>query len=446
MLAVQKNIDVERDLLARLTEARARTDQLFDLVRPDALYERPIPERHRIIFYLGHLEAFDWNLLRDRVVDLNSFHPEFDHLFAFGIDPIGGGLPSDQPRDWPSVEKVREYVDRIRRALDEGLASGLSAESKASAKWQECSSRLLLNVAIEHRLMHAETLTYMLHQLPLDRKIQRARTPELVVPSVQPTMVEIPAGSAVLGLSLDDANSFGWDNEYEARTVTVPSFAIDRYMVTNGQYAEFIAAGGYDNRILWSDGDWKWKTESNITGPNAWKRVGDRWYYQTMFDEIRLPIDWPVYVSHAEATAYARWVGKVLPTEAQWHRAAYGTPEGPRPYPWGVEAPSARLGNFDDQSWDPTPVGAFLAGQSAFGVADLLGNGWEWTASLFEPLPGFEPFPFYRGYSADFFDGQHYVMKGGSARTAACMLRRSFRNWFQAHYQYVYSGFRCVSN
>ena len=112
-------------------------------------------------------------------------------------------------------------------------------------------------------------------------------------------------------------------------------------------------------------------------------------------------------------------------------------------------APKLRIramGNFDFHHWGPTPVGAFPDGQSAFGVADLLGNGWEWTSSRFEPFPGFQRFSFYPGYSADFFDGNHYVMKGASARTAACMLRRSFRNWFQSHYQYVYAGFRCVSN
>jgi iron(II)-dependent oxidoreductase len=159
-----------------------------------------------------------------------------------------------------------------------------------------------------------------------------------------------------------------------------------------------------------------------------------------------LPLDWPVYVSHAEANAYARWAGKSLPTEAQWHRAAYGTADGgERAYPWGEVEPGSHKGNFDFNTWDPTSVGAFPQGRSAFGVFDMLGNGWEWTSTLFAPFPGFEAFPFYRGYSADFFDGKHYVIKGGSARTAASMLRRSFRNWFQPHYQYVYAGFRCVT-
>jgi formylglycine-generating enzyme required for sulfatase activity len=115
-------------------------------------------------------------------------------------------------------------------------------------------------------------------------------------------------------------------------------------------------------------------------------------------------------------------------------------------FPWGDSAPAASHGNFDFARWDPTPVGAFPAGASAFCVNDLIGNGWEWTRTEFAPLPGFEAFAFYPGYSANFFDGQHYVMKGGSWRTAACMLRRSFRNWFQPHYPYVYGAFRCVEH
>jgi iron(II)-dependent oxidoreductase len=166
-----------------------------------------------------------------------------------------------------------------------------------------------------------------------------------------------------------------------------------------------------------------------------------------MFGERRLPLDWPVYVSQAEASAYASWAGKRLPTEVEFHRAAYGTVDGSeRDYPWGDEEPSARHGNFDFRRWDPMPVGAHPAGNSAFGVSDLVGNGWEWTATPFAPFPGFEAFSFYRGYSADFFDGKHYVMKGASMRTASSMLRRSFRNWFQGHYPHIYAGFRCVSH
>jgi ergothioneine biosynthesis protein EgtB len=442
MPSVQREFAVEDLLLRGISDARQKSDSLFEIVRPEALYDRPIPERHRIIFYIGHLEAFDWNLLHENVFGMRSFHPDFDRLFAFGIDPVGGGLPTDQPADWPPLERLREYVLRIRESLDEKLASISSGDVYQRDGF---SLDRLLNVAIEHRLMHVETLAYMLHQLPLERKVpQPAST--VLASTLSPLMIEVPAGIARLGLSRE-VGAFGWDNEFEAHSIDVPAFAIDRYMVTNGQFLEFVEESGYDRRELWSDADWDWKSAIGISSPVFCRKQDGLWLYRTMFAEVALPRDWPVYVSQAEASAYARWAGKALPREEQWQRAAYGSRDGrERAYPWGDDAPDASRGNFDFQSWDPTPVQAHPRGHSPFGVEGMLGNGWEWTSTVFGPFPGFKPFPFYRGYSADFFDGKHFVIKGGSARTAACMLRPSFRNWFQSHYQYVYAGFRCVND
>jgi ergothioneine biosynthesis protein EgtB len=436
---------VTHDLLERVSDARRRSDDLFDLVQLDALYDRPIPERHRIIFYIGHLEAFDWNLLHEAVDGRKTPHPEFDRLFAFGIDPVGGGLPNDQPSDWPRISAVRDYVAQTRAALDKRLTE-VDLDSQSPAR-DGFPLSTLLNVAIEHRLMHLETLAYMLHHLSLARKVRPSHTvlSKAVNNPISHRMIEIPSGTVTLGLSRN-SEAFGWDNEYVAHTRRVPTFEIDQYKVTNRQYLDFLAAGGYDTREFWNDSDWDWKAANEISHPVFWRKSNGAWLYRTMFDEISLPLDWPVYVSHAEASAYSRWAGKSLPTEEEWHRAAYGTPDGSeRFYPWGGESPNANLGNFDFHRWDPTPVNSFPHNKSAFGVHDILGNGWEWTSTIFSPFPGFEPFPFYRGYSADFFDGKHFVMKGASPRTAACMLRPTFRNWFQAHYQYVYAGFRCVS-
>src|ERR1700733_14145978 len=188
------DIAVRRQLLDRVSDARRRSDALFEIVRRDSIYDRPIPERHRIIFYVGHLEAFDWNLLHENVLGLKSFHPEFDHLFAFGIDPVGGGLPTDQPADWPSLEAVRDYVTRIRAALDGKLADG-SLESSALTR-DGFPLDTLLNVAIEHRLMHVETLAYMLHQMPLDRKVPQENLPVLKNAPLSHRMIKIPAGAA----------------------------------------------------------------------------------------------------------------------------------------------------------------------------------------------------------------------------------------------------------
>jgi iron(II)-dependent oxidoreductase len=411
-------------LLARLADARARTDALFDLVRPEALFDRPIAERHRIAFYVGHLEAFDWNLFRQAIPGLRPFHPEYDRLFAFGIDPVEGGLPADQPSDWPSIEEIRAYAARVRGELEPGLDS---------------AGETLLHVAIEHRLMHAETLAYMLSQLDVSRKIAQPAAPAPPAMPVPGGMVEIPPGRVTLG---NASGGFGWDNEFDPHEVDVAAFAIGRRKVTNGEYLEFIRAGGYETPALWTGSSWEWIRREGVKHPAFWNKSGGVWHWKSMFGEIPLPLDWPVWVSHAEASAYARWAGLRLPTEAEWQRAAYGDD---RAYPWGGAPPAAACGNFDFARWDPAPVTAYPAGAGPFGLLDTLGNGWEWTSTVFEPFPGFRTFPFYPGYSANFFDGRHYVLKGGSPRTAACMLRRSFRNWFQPHYPYVYAGFRCVA-
>jgi formylglycine-generating enzyme required for sulfatase activity len=236
---------------------------------------------------------------------------------------------------------------------------------------------------------------------------------------------EIPGGQALLGKRRN--GTFGWDNEYDEHSAPTPAFQIQKHKVTNGEYLRFVQQGG--------------------PRPHFWIEREGRLYWRGMFEEIPLPLDWPVYVTQREAAAYAAWIGKALPSEEQFHRAAFGTRSGnTRTYTWGEGDPAGVSGNFDFRRWDPEPVYASANNVSAFGVSELYGNGWEWTRTVFAPFEGFQAAPSYPGYSANFFDGQHYVLKGGSPRTAARLLRRSFRNWFRPEYPYVYAAFRCVDN
>ncbi len=428
-------------LCARLRAARQRTDSLFALLPDEALRARPVPERHRLIFYLGHLEAFDSNLILRDSLGRESRRPELDRLFAFGIDPLATDLPSDQPSDWPHLVDLRRYNACQRVAVDAAIATTpflRPVHTNLQNGWA-------VNLAIEHRLMHAETLAYLIHQLPYDLKPTGPHPPLSAVAHAPTRTVEIPAGRARLGLARALAPFEAWDNEYEAHDVDVEAFAIESHDVTNADFLDFVCEGGYQERSLWTDEDWAWVQSLGREHPPFWVRTAGAWRYRAMFADVPLGLAWPVYVSQAEAAAFARWRGRALPTEAQFHRAAYGTPEGrERSYPWGEAPPVGRRGVFHFQQWDPSAVGTHRGGDSAWGVSDLVGNGWEWTSTPMAPFPGFEPLPFYRGYSADFFDGRHYVMKGGSPRTDASLLRRSFRNWFQPHYAYAYATFRCV--
>jgi len=427
-------------LMARLAAARRETDALFALVRPHAMLARPIPERHRILFYRGHLEAFDANLLLRDSLAQDPFNEEFGRLFAFGIDPLDGGLPGDEPGDWPDVAEVAAYGVRIRADLDAALATATLGPAAAPS----LRNGWALALAVEHRLMHAETLAYMLQELPYESKVP-GPAPGRETEPPRRSLIGIPAGCATLGAARRDGRGQGWDNEYEGHAVYVPAFAIESHDVTCGDFLTFSREGGYEERSLWDEDGWRWRCEAGVTHPLLWVERAAGWHYRGMFAEAPLNIAWPVFVSHAEAQAYARWRGLSLPTEAQFHRAAYGAPSGDEhAYPWGDAPPSAERGVFGFSAWDPAPAGSHPSGDSAFGVADLVGNGWEWTSTPFAPFPGFEPLPFYPGYSADFFDGRHYVMKGGAARTDASLLRRSFRNWFQAHYRYPHATFRCV--
>ena len=445
-----------RDLAERLARARARTDAFFELLHPDARYERAIAERHRVVFYRGHLEAFDWNLLARASDRAPAFDPERDRLFAFGIDPVDGNLPSDVPSDWPALDEVEAYVARARREVDL-LLDRVELDDVEAGAWE---------MAIEHRLMHAETLAYMLPNLPLAGFVPAA----VVAPAAQPAgagalergggyartglpgtpkRVAIPAGRATLGRRR--GTGFGWDNEFEEQVVDVPGFTIDARPVTNGEFAAFVEAGGYADsmRALWREDDWAWRQAASVEHPVLWRPGADgTWRQRCAFVEQRLDPDLPVQVSLAEARAYAAWIGRRLPTEAEFHRAAFGTPSGTeRSHPWGVGAAVGGVhGAFDFVRVDPMPVGSYPAGDSAFGVADLVGNGWTWTDTPFAPLPGFAIDPRYKGYSADFFDGRHFVLKGGSTQTDRALLRRPFRNWFQAHYPFVFAAFRCVDS
>jgi len=412
--------------------ARMRSDEIFGLLLPEALYERPIAERHRLIFYLGHLETFEWNLICGGVFDMKSLNPEFDRLFAFGIDPTNGNLPTDEAADWPRESEIRNYNRRVRSAVDSCI--------------DQTADERLLHVAIEHRLMHVETLAYLLHGLPYSMKKASVAEEEVVARPFIPRQAMVSEGTATLGLERSSGD-FGWDNEFDSHQVHVPAFAIDVYKVTNGQFLEFVRAGGYEERSFWTESSWEWITASEMRYPKFWKPVADGWRCRTMFADVEFKPFWPVYVSHAEAEAYCKWKGRTMPTEAQYHRAAFGIPDGfERLFPWGNMPPQNQHGNFDFQRWDPAPVNAYPAGDSAFGIADLFGNGWEWTSTVFAPFRGFQPFPFYPGYSADFFDGNHYVIKGGSPRTSALLLRRSFRSWFQPRYPHIYASFRSVQS
>jgi ergothioneine biosynthesis protein EgtB len=422
---------------------RARSRELFDLLLDEAYYSQPIALRHPIVFYEGHLPGFSFNVLVKKALGRPSIDARLETLFARGIDPhetTAGPKGPALRSPWPARDEVHAFADEAdRQVLDAILHADLDRPGDPLLDRAEAVFTIL-----EHEVMHQETLLYMWHRLPFDQKRKpagyRPRVEGVAAPA---EWIEIPAGCATLGVARA-SHAFGWDNEHPALSAQVPAFSIERHNVTNARYRDFVDAGGYRDPQWWRAEDWEWVQREAIAHPLFWERDGDRWRWRGMFESVALPDAWPVYVSQAEASAYARWRGARLPTEAEFQRAAYGSAGGERVHPWGDAPPDATRGVFDFASWDPEAAGSHPKGASAWGVEDLAGNGWEWTSTAFGPFPGFQAMASYPEYSADFFDGEHFVMKGASVATAKELLRPSFRNWFRARYPYVYATFRCA--
>jgi ergothioneine biosynthesis protein EgtB len=441
-LHTSTSVGIDREaLIAWYLRNRERTRALFDLLVEEAYYSQPIALRHPIVFYEGHLPAFSFNTVVKRALGGASIDPALETLFARGIDPSEQSRDSGALLQWPSRATVQQFAEEADRRVIQALTSA-ELEQPGHPLLDRADAVFAI---LEHEAMHQETLLYMWHRLPLSRKRKPAGYhPRVDGSAPRDEWIEVSAGTATLGVDRN-AIPFGWDNEFPSHTEDVARFSIARHDVTNAAFLEFVEAGGYSDERWWHPEDWRWVQKQDVRHPLFWERQEDAWYWRGMFDVLPLPLAWPVFVSYGEASAYAAWSGARLPTEAEFQRAAYGTPEhGERAYPWGDASPRPEHGVFDFVSWDPEPAGTHPAGRSAWGIDDLAGNGWEWTASVFAPFPGFRPMPSYPEYSAEFFDGQHYVLKGASPVTARELIRPSFRNWFRARYPYMYATFRCA--
>lgn len=437
-----------------MRESRAKTHELFGLVIAESDLRRPPSEGFRpLLWHLGHVGAFESYWILQRVKGDPPISSQYDQIF----DPIK--TPRDDASHLPPVAEIESYLARVREDTFRFLARFRPDESDSLLR-----DGYLFNMIIEHEYQHQETIAYLLQMLdPLSKRapqgkslIERARDESKNVRSPLSSTVKIEGGPFEMGAT---GYPFAYDNEQPPHTVELGDFRIDRYPVTNGEFAHFIEAGGYKARSLWSDEGWAWREENRIEWPLYWfpvdgratiggEAAGAAWRVREMFEEAPMRPHHPVAgVSWHEAEAYARFVGKRLPTEAEWEKAASWGPHAAikRRFSWGDEMAREALANFDNRYWGTTAVGSFPAGRSAYGCEDMTGNVWEWTAGVFAGYSGFKAFP-YAEYSEMWFDGDHRILKGGSWTTSGPLLRCSFRNFFRPRFRAAFAGFRCATD
>jgi iron(II)-dependent oxidoreductase len=421
----------KRDLRAALEAVRKRTLRLLDHV-PDAFLKVRVHDFYSPVgWHFGHVgrteefwackEALGGSCLDDRLSFLFADLPE---------------NPKDNRVHLPSREEIVEYLAQTRRRALAALDSAdLDSDSPLLAEgyaWE---------FARQHESQHQETITELLQLI--HKQIGRGESAGSAgwPPDARPTeMVSLPGGAFMMGS--DDPH--GYDNEKRAHEVTVAPFALDRTPVTAAQWLAFIQDGGYRRPELWTPEGWAWRRRENAERPEYWQSGGAACFGLMGLRAIdpREPVSG---INWYEADAYARSVGKRLPTEAEWEYAAAHDPisDRARRYPWGDEPPTNERAACGLLAWSPAPVGGKPAGASALGLLDMAGGVWEWTATPFLPYPGFQAFP-YDGYSKEHMNGGHYVCRGGSWATSDPILRCSFRNWYVPTYRQGFLGLRCA--
>jgi len=291
-----------------------------------------------------------------------------------------------------------------------------------------------LMMGIEHQRIHFETSSMLIRQLPLE-KVKRPALWEYA-PSggsvLKNELREVGGGMVEIGKP-EDSPSYGWDSEYGYRQVQVKPFGASQYMISNGEFREFVLAGGYENADYWDKTAWDWKCRYGVKQPKFWLGDGGNYQYRAMFDEMELPLDWPVEVNYHEAMAYCRWRGEGvrLMGEAEWNLAISEADGAPESY------------NLNLKFGSPSPGGILPQAESLSGLFDLRGNIWEWLGDDFNPLPGFKPHYLYEDNAAPFFDNQHKMMLGGAWVTTGTGVLGFYRNWFRPSF-YQHAGFRIV--
>jgi iron(II)-dependent oxidoreductase len=340
----------------------------------------------------------------------------------------------------PGLGECREFLDRIRHRVTDQLPQ-LDLEGHDPLMRDGFVFRMVL----QHEYQHNETILQTL-QLKRGDPYHPPRgwtPPESPAAHAFDGMVRFPGGRVEIGT---DDRSAAYDNERPRHEVDLAPFLIDAAPVTEEAYADFVEAGGYQEREYWSDQGWTWLQESGVEAPKHWRRDGEGWTVRSMDRERPLDPRRPVcHVCFHEADAYARFMEKRLPSEFEWEAAATWNPEtgSKSAFPWGDEPPTRDLANIDVLSYQTAPVGSYPRNVSPIGCYGMIGDVWEWTSSDFGGYPGYETFP-YPEYSEVFFGDEYKVLRGGAWATRAGAIRGTFRNWDYPIRRQIFSGLRCA--
>jgi len=424
----QQSVDA---LIGDLNDVRKRTLELVAGLDQQQLIGPKLDIVNPLLWEIGHAAYFHelWTL---RQLDgADSFLANADELY----DSINIAHEDRWDLPLPPLDKTMAYMQQVLDAEIERLKN----------RDVNAQDIYLTRYALFHEDMHTEAYTYSRRTLDYPMPVFSDSVLEDKTYDVGPLDGDVKIEGRTFMLGADSNTRFCFDNEKWQHPVDIKPFSIARAATTYQQYAEFIDTGCYENKELWDDEAWDWLQKNNIKMANGWKKNSAGNWLIKYFDQWQTmrPHAAVVHISWHEASAYCRWAGRRLPTEAEWELAASGSPADineKRFYPWGEEIPTEKHVNMNSRAMRSIDVGALPDGDSAYGCRQMLGNVWEWTADTFNPYPGFSA-DMYQDYSQPLF-GQTKVLRGGAWTTRSRMIRNTWRNYYGPDRNDVFAGFR----
>ena len=450
--ASRQHDNTREAVVQALSRTRRRTLDIVAPISEPGLGEQHSPLMSPIVWDLGHIAEFEDLWLVERLGDVvrESALPET-------FDAMRTPRARRGELDLPGRAAILARLDDVRRS---------TLETLSRVDLDRSDNRLLAGGFVyelvrQHEAQHQETILQTISLMASEPYVPLARRQFGSPGPVEVgAMIEVPAGSFEMGAP---AGPFAYDNELPRHDTRTDAFEIGRFPVTNGEYIEFMAAGGYDDPKLWTDAGRHWKEKAGLAAPKYWRptdlrgpfsstdaaevaRTGGTSEWERITSLGAEPVsahDPVIHVCQFEAEAYTRFAGGRLPTETQWEKAAAWDPDTGETlrYPWGGRPPSEDLANLDAAAFGVAPVGALPAGRSPVGCEQMLGDTWEWTSSRFTGYPGFAAYP-YDEYSAVFFGDEYVVLRGGSWATDSGVARNTFRNWDYPIRRQIFAGFR----
>jgi gamma-glutamyl hercynylcysteine S-oxide synthase len=409
-------MDVRGRAVEELVAARQRSLELLEPLNNDQLLRQHSPLMSPLVWDLAHIGNYEEQWVVRAAGGMAAIDPSLDDLY----DAFRHPRPDRPALPLLGPDAARAYIAEVRsRALD--VVDRLTFDDDDPL----LAGGFVVGLAVQHEHQHDETMLATL-QLMAGSGYRPVAPPPPSPAVAGPEEVFVAGGPFVMGT---DDEPWAYDNERPAHVVDLAPFWINAAPVTNREYMEFIADGGYDRSALWTPVGWSWRQRAGLTAPEFWQHHGEGSWSRVRFGHIEeIPPAEPVqHVCWYEADAFARWAGRRLPTEAEWEKAAAGS-----------DAARANLGG---RLFRPAPAGSYPEGRSRAGAYQMIGDVWEWTASDFSPYPGFRSFP-YREYSEVFFGDEYKVLRGGSWATHPAAVRLTFRNWDYPIRRQIFSGLR----